>query len=133
MDPVKTSVIAAVLALSVQHVRQLTRDGVFETVDRALYDLAETVQAYIEYCKHGKNTSETAAVRRSLMSEQERRLRLENDERERLLLPAEDVGAVFNEVAQMVASGLDSLGPRCAPKLTNVCFTPNNGHRRRRG
>lgn len=116
-DDVPLQQIAAVLGISDRQVRSLTTEGVFETVARARYPLAKTVQAYIAYVARGRVATKHAEKRSAIEDERLRRLRIENDREEGNTVPLYEAQAAFNAAMVLIAARMDALPSRHASEL----------------
>lgn len=111
-----TKALAALLGITERAVYSLHQKGVITQLRRGRYDLVVSVQAY-----HARGTETTekseSGARRLLLVQQERKLKLENDEKEKQLIPiAEAAGAVQDFAARLVA-GITALPGRLARPL----------------
>ena len=90
---VSTKALAGVLDVSIRRVSQLESEGVFRKVGHGRYRLGETVRAYLAFrLENGSRALLAASDSRSAFeAERARKLKLENDAKERQLIPAEAV------------------------------------------
>jgi len=98
------------LSLTDRRIRQLADQGVLTKAGRGKYLLKESVEAYFG----GKLKAETDARKAEdpLEAERVRRMRRENDEAERLLMPVEDAVAAFDTIIGSLVSDLASVPAR---------------------
>lgn len=116
IDPtrVKTKDLAAILGVSPETIRLRERDGTFKTVGAGKYDLAVTVQAYIDYVKRNKASEAQASERMKVESERARKLKLENDIAERKMLPLDEVVAAFSGTLIVLRQHVSAISARVA-------------------
>lgn len=112
-----TKVLAAVLGVTEETVRQRARAGVFTQVGRGKFDLVAAAKAEREFQEAGRRAPvvgiETARLKRA----QAERAEMENAERARSLLPAEDVRLFLSEAAVILVGMLDGAASRMAAAL----------------
>jgi|HigsolmetaAR206D_1030411.scaffolds.fasta_scaffold00353_27 hypothetical protein len=117
---VLTSELAAVVGKTPQWIRQLTKEGVLQQVDRGKYVLGEAVQAYIEYASGGKE--DTGKPRYIDEKTEHERLKKERAalELERLrgeLHSAKDVELLVSDLILTTKAKLQVIPSKLAPRL----------------
>jgi hypothetical protein len=116
-------VITRLLNLTEQRVHQLVKAGIIPRADRGQYQLAPTVAAYVRYLQEQVQARGKPAEQQSrlaLRSEQQRRLKLENDEREGRLIPFDHAQAITDEIAATFVMCLEALPGRLAGELAGM-------------
>ena len=119
--------IAELINLTPRRIQQLAKDGVIPKPKRGLYDAGLTIRAYVEFLQKATEgrapdaTSAAVKVQKSrLLEAQARRAELETAKAEGKMLDVNDVQQVFNEMATVVASGLEALPGRVAGELATI-------------
>ncbi len=112
--------LAAVLGVSRRTVNELAKQGVIKSVGRARYDLAASVQGYVKWVNGGKAVGALASSRQAVAAQQERRIRLANDQVEGRLVRRDVVEAVVDGAALAFRQGLDGLPGRMAAELAGL-------------
>lgn len=118
-----SSELARLLVTSDRNVRRLASQGVLKRVGgpRGGFDVRQAVPAYIRYL-HGKGESsaDLTEARLKLTEAQRRDLEVRTRQRERGLVPADEVGAVFDSAMVIVGSQLDGLAGRMCSELATL-------------
>lgn len=117
---VKVEQLAAVLGLSVQQIYNLRNDGVLSPAAKGRYDLAKSVQAYLEYVARGKTRAGNVDAKNRLMLAKAQMAELVAAERQGKLLNAEQVQQVINEAMVVVGTQMDGIGGRLAGELAGI-------------
>lgn len=91
-EPVSAVTLGQVLGLTERRIHQLEKQGVFEKSGRGKFPLSANVQRYLEHCRETEMASATERFdsRKAYEAEQARKLKLQNDRTERLLIPLEE-------------------------------------------
>lgn len=104
--------LADVFGITPRRVDQLTVEGAFKKSGRGRYVLGHAAQAYVEYLKEEGRKAKASTTDEELRGERARKLRLENDQTEAMLLPADAVFNVLDEVVASVRVGFSGLPAR---------------------
>lgn len=104
-----------------EHISRLHKVHGMPKSSRGRFNLVECVQWYIDYKHNSKRVgSEERDLKNKLITAQQLRVDIENKTKLGELLPVNDVTAKFNAMMSVVASQLDALGPRCAPRVASM-------------
>lgn len=122
LDPkrVGTAMLAELLGISTTTVRNLKGRHVLAEVAPGKYDLAMSIQAYIRHAGGRTIGMPASEAKRLVVEEQHRKLKLANDARDRTLLPAADVHAAVDAMAQTFRGQLEGLPGRMAAELAGI-------------
>lgn len=117
MTTVSAAELGAILAsppFSDRWVRELAEKGYLVRAKYARYDLAKSVQGYLRFVRETEvKAVETAATsREAFESERARKLKLENDQRQALLVDTNDALAAIDHIFGQVRTALAGLPPR---------------------
>lgn len=119
--------VAAVLGISGRRVQQLAQDGTFNTVRRGKYNLADTVQRYIQFVSRPVVDEEDAKMERAkrvseaqIKAAKATMARLEADELKGKMHRAEDVAAMTEDLIYTVRGSLNALPGRLAVDVAAV-------------
>ncbi|MDX2265435.1 MAG: hypothetical protein NW215_10745 [Hyphomicrobiales bacterium] len=104
--------LAAILGLSPRRIDQLVVEGAFQKVARGKFALGDAVQSYIAHIKEEAKKRQATTTDDELRAERARKLRLENDQTEAILLPADAVMNTLDEVVAAVRVGFAGLPAR---------------------
>lgn len=114
---VSTKEIALILGVTARWVQQLTQDGIFSTIGRGRYNLAETIQAYVKY-RTGKeadaNDLERKEAELSIKKAKAIITVLEAKELQGKMHRSEDVAAMTEDLIYTIRSMLLALPGRLA-------------------
>ena len=116
---VGTKVVSRVLGVTTPTVRNLAKQGVIEQIEGAKnghWNLLQVVPAYVRWKLHGRRENK----RESLTYQQERKLRLANDEAEGKLIKVEHASAVFAEFASAIRAGVTALPGRVSSQIAGM-------------
>jgi phage terminase Nu1 subunit (DNA packaging protein) len=118
-DEISTESLAAVLGLTPQRIGQLTHSGVFVKAGHGRYSLPNAVQAYVNYKVAGESRrlagaadGEPTTPGEQVKLERARKLRLENDERERALTDTSNAIAALDVIVGMLRADLAGVPAR---------------------
>lgn len=117
---VSTSQLASLLTITDRQVRNLATAGVIRRTGsgRKAFDASVCVPAYLNFTKAGgEHSADISAARLRLIDAQFHDLELRTREREKRVLPADEVAGMFEAAMTMIGSQLDALGRRFAPEL----------------
>lgn len=118
IDPsnVSTAIMAQVIGSPAAYVSQLfSKRVIIQNGRRGKYDLFDAVPKYIQSIR----TSGTAEAGEKLKVQQERKLRLQNDEVAGKLIRVDDAAEVFRTACIAWRSGASALPRRLATELSN--------------
>jgi hypothetical protein len=111
---VRATELAAVLSCpphTDRWLRELAEKGYLVRSGRAEYELVASVQGYIRYLLETKTAQEVSA-RSAYQAERARKLKLDNDEKENLLLPTELALAAIDYIVGNLRSDLAGVPAR---------------------
>ncbi len=115
-DNVQSKFLAECLAVTAQYVSKLAAEGVLTTNGRrGKYRLREAIPAYIKSIRKGGHAD--AAAR--LKTQQERKLRIQNEREEGRLVAVEDAAEAFRTYCLTWRAGIAALPRRLATQLSN--------------
>ncbi len=111
---VSAAELGLVLGVSDRWVRDLTKQGVLSKSGRGRYRLGESVRAHLA---HRLETEVGGAVRKidakqDYERERARKLKLQNDREEGLLVPIEDASAALDQIVGVINSDLAGVPAR---------------------
>lgn len=114
---VSAAQLARVLAdppFSDRWLRELSDRGFLVKAGRAQYELAASVQGYIRFVRETEVAAaqDTATSRELYEAERARKLKLENDQREALLVETPDALAAIDHIFGEVRTALAGIAPR---------------------
>ncbi len=112
---VPVGTLAKLFDLTERRVQQLARDGIIPKATRGQYPLIESVRGYVRFLQERAQGEGPGNIKDSIREQQLRRIRIENDARERQLLPKEEVREAFNLAMQSIRFGARALSARLAP------------------
>lgn len=120
---VSSGQLGAVLGLTERRVQQLEAESVFTNVGRGRskrYHLADAVQAYCEKSEADLRRAAQEGTNSRELFEQERarKLKLENDQREALLVETPDAIAAIDRIFGEVRTALASIPARLTDDVT---------------
>lgn len=94
--------------------RELADKGYLVKVGRARYDLAKSVQGYIRFVRETEVTAAVSAStsREAFEAERARKLKLENDQRQAMLVETPDALAAIDHIFGQVRTALAGLPAR---------------------
>lgn len=109
--------LGAILAappLGDRWLRELADRGFLVKVGRARYDLAKSVQGYLRFVRETEVTAAVTAAtsREAFEAERARKLKLENDQRQAMLVETPDALAAIDHIFGQVRTALAGLPPR---------------------
>ena len=78
--------------------------------------MADSIQWFIN--RHTKGSGQTQQ-RERLLTAQAKAAEIKNDEKLKMLIPADQVSNVLNQMGVIIANQLDAMAPRLANELTN--------------
>ena len=107
--------LATLTGFTVRRIRQLQAEGL-TAVGKGRYNLADSIQWFIN--RHTKGSGQTQQ-RESLLTAQAKAAEIKNDEKLKMLIPADQVSNVLNQMGVIIANQLDAMAPRLANELTN--------------
>ena len=118
---VNATSLAVVLGLTARRIRQMTEDGVLETVGKGRYNLRDSVAQYLQYKAAGGKTDEEKKVEQTLRNSEAilkaskaQIAKLHADEMRGMFHRSEDVEAVLNGLITTFISFASSLPGRVA-------------------
>ena len=106
---------ARFMGVSRPHISKLLKDGVLTTLPSGKLDLAVAVRSYVTNLKRSQAQAVVGGARAKYLAQQERRLRLQNDEREGKLLRLDDVDHGLQAAMTVLRTGCLALPGRVAP------------------
>ncbi|OYW56794.1 MAG: hypothetical protein B7Y80_01545 [Hyphomicrobium sp. 32-62-53] len=114
---VSAAELGAILAsppLGDRWLRELADRGFLVKVGRARYDLAKSVQGYLRFVRETEVTAAVTAAtsREAFEAERARKLKLENDQRQAMLVETPDALAAIDHIFGQVRTALAGLPPR---------------------
>ena len=107
--------LATLTGFTVRRIRQLQAEGL-TAVGKGRYNLADSIQWFIN--RHTKGSGQTQQ-RERLLTAQAKAAEIKNDEKLKMLIPADQVSNVLNQIGVIIANQLDAMAPRLANELTN--------------
>jgi phage terminase Nu1 subunit (DNA packaging protein) len=118
---VSTADLGVLLGMSVQGVNALATKGVLTRTGRGRFETTPAVRAYVKY-KEGlaaarNGSGDYAANRARLTGEKARLAEMDRMQRERALIPREDVVAHWVAIASMIKSALLAMPRRLANQV----------------
>jgi phage terminase Nu1 subunit (DNA packaging protein) len=123
-EPVSGEFLGRVFGKTDRWVRVLADKGIFSKVSYGKYDLAKSVQAYVKHVVESEidalgqeigsdsDTDSPAVSRGAWEAERARKLKLENDEREALLVKTPDALAAIDHIFGLVRTALSGIPAR---------------------
>jgi hypothetical protein len=108
------------LGISEAHFHKLKAAGVFQSLDRGVYDLKAAIAAWAKYHGDGRSGSDMAEEKRRLVIAQRQQIELNMRERERELVPLAEAQSTFNATMVLVGSQLDGLPGRVAGEVAGL-------------
>ena len=118
---VTSTSLASVLGVTARRIRQMTEDGVLETVGKGRYNLRDSVAQYMQYKATGGKTDEEKKVEQTLRNSEAilkaskaQIAKLHADEMRGMFHRSEDVEAVLNGLITAFISFASSLPGRVA-------------------
>jgi phage terminase Nu1 subunit (DNA packaging protein) len=119
-----TEELSTLLGVNARTLGKLVEKGILKRLKHGTFDLTDSVQAYITYretiVEEKHETGAMGQAQLELIREKITMLRLEREEKERTLLPAQDVIRWSTKYIGVVKMQLLSLPARLAARLTNV-------------
>lgn len=111
---VSAPALGALLGKTDRWVRGLENDGVFTKAERGLYPLAPSLQAYVAHVRESEiaKAAREPSAKTAIDRERARKLRLENDARERELIPMDEALAAIDFILAEVRNGLAGVAAR---------------------
>jgi hypothetical protein len=112
--------LGRLLGLSARQTRRLAQDGVLpRTGDR--FDPYQCIPAYVAHIQRRARDSATLTEARLKLTEAQRKdLELRTSEREKRLVPVEDVGNLFTATMTLVGAQLDGIAGRMCGELAGL-------------
>lgn len=107
--PLKPPEAAALLLISIRNLNQVQFEGL---IPRSPLTIETAVQGYIRYQRERHRQSTRVSTDSAVNVERTRKLKMENDERERRTVPIEDVIAAIDFILGPVKGELAGIGPR---------------------
>ena len=106
--------LGSVLGLSARRVQQLGKQGVFRKSGRGQYTLAECVQGYIDWKLKSEieRRDDVTTADEQVKIERARKLRLENEQTERNLVPVSAAVAAIDVIVGPLKSDLSGVPAR---------------------
>lgn len=122
IDPLRVSTqdLASILGLTPETIRLRKNDGTLRDLGQGKYDLAVSVQAYIDYVVRGRAAESVASAKSITERERARKLKLENDRAVKDLLETEEVRSVFAETLVRLRQHVGAIGARLSGKLAGT-------------
>jgi hypothetical protein len=113
-DEISTEFLARLLGLTPQRVGQLTQSGTLSKVGHGRYNGPDSVQAYISFKARNENERLRAAdtTQDALKFEKTRKIKLENDERERTLVDTGNAMTALDVIVGMLRADLAGVPAR---------------------
>ena len=118
---VTSTSLASVLGVTARRIRQMTEDGVLETVGKGRYNLRDSVAQYLQFKANGCKTEDEKKVEQTLRSSEAllkaskaQIAKLHADEMRGMFHRSEDVEAVLNGLITAFISFASSLPGRVA-------------------
>lgn len=111
--------IAAIFGVADRTIQRLVKEGLPQ-IGHGKYDVRQCVQWQFDRLREEAAERGTLNPRDELAIAQRIRVELETEQLRGTLLPRDLVTRAFNQVAALVASQLDGLGPRLAGELADM-------------
>jgi hypothetical protein len=111
---VSGSDLAAMFGLSKSRITRLRDAGVLKQTAPRQYGLVASVRGYVRFLKNGKASAKVASAREGLLIQQQRRLRIQNDQREGKLLPLDEYNDATMEMIALLIQHLNEIPGHCA-------------------
>ena len=108
------------LGISEAHFHKLKAAGVFQSLDRGVYDLKAAIAAWAKYHSDGRSGSDMAEEKRRLIIAQRKQIELRTRVEERELVPLAEAQTTFNAAMILVGSQLDGLPGRVAGEVAGL-------------
>lgn len=105
------------LGIGGERVRQFAVEGVFKRAERGRYPVKANVIAYIAWLKDEQRRASKGKAAEQVELERARKLRIENDESERLTLRMDDAIAAVDAIVGPIKSELAGIAPRVTDDL----------------
>lgn len=110
--------------VSTRQIQKLTESGVLMKIANGKYPVAQNIQLWIEYKSSSDVEGEDKdTLQREKLVEEIRRLKMDNDERDGLLAPIDEIVQLGAPIIQHAANILDRIGEDCrviCPKIDEV-------------
>jgi len=120
-EEISTENLGLVLGLTPQRINQLTHSGVFVKAGHGRYNLPNAVQAYVAYkieSESRRGDGEASGAGEEVKRERARKLRLENDEKERTLVDTGNAITALDVIVGLLRSDLAGVPARVADDVT---------------
>ena len=114
-EEISVKKLAAILGIGERWVQQLERQGVLKKAGHGRYHLAESVQSYIAFkvkSEVARAVPEETDAGERVKAERARKLRLENDEKELLLVQTPDAVAALDAIVGPLRADLAGVPAR---------------------
>lgn len=114
-DEISVKLLAGVLGVTERWVQQLEKQGVLKKKGRSRYDLAASVQAYIKFkveSEVARAVPEQSNPGERVKAERARKLKLDNDEKERRLVQMPSAVAALDAIVGPLKADLAGVPAR---------------------
>jgi hypothetical protein len=106
--------------LSESNFHKMRAAGVFQALDRGVYDLREALAAWLKYHLDGAAPGDLTEERRRLTVAQRQKIELDMQERSRELVPLADAQQAFNAAMVLIGAPLDGPPGRVAGEIAGL-------------
>lgn len=112
--------VAKIIGIDARHITRLFQEKIFTKNKKGKYDLAKTVQAYLEYKTHGQVNTERIKGKNRLddAKAEKEELIVSKLKGESILI--EDAKIAINEAMVIIGTQLDGVGGRMASELAGI-------------
>lgn len=120
LEHVSTTQICTAFGIGERWLRQLSDQGVMTKIKYGVWDLPSSIQGYVKWrveseLRHALPTPESP--RDAFERERVRKLKLENDQKEALLIETSDALAAIDHIVGDIRTALAGIPPRFTPDL----------------
>ena len=106
--------LSGYFGISERQVQKLTESGVLIKISNGKYPVSQNIQLWIEYkSKPDGDGEDRDQLQRDKLVEEIRRLKMDNDEREGLLAPIDEVLQLGVPIVESAGKILDRIGEDC--------------------
>jgi phage terminase Nu1 subunit (DNA packaging protein) len=119
-EAISRKALCDVLGITSNSFQKLKDAGVFNALDRGVYDLKAAVAAWLKYHVDGAAPGDLTEARRLLTIAQRKQVELNTRRAERELVPLADAEQAFQAAMVMIAAQLDGLPGRVAGELAGI-------------
>ena len=108
------------LGVSMSHFHALTKAGVFQPIERGIYNLPDCIKRWVRYHADGQSGSDMAEEKRLLIIAQRKQIEQRTRVESRELIPLDEVQQTFNAAMVLIGAQLDGLAGRLAGELAGL-------------